>query len=698
MRLLFIFIALSISNSIFAVDPIINPATSQPANGATNGSCLNFAMEFDNVTEVKQGAGETYVKNMDGTTHDTIDVGTANVVINSPTTTVQVNLNTLMRPNTQYYINKDAGFVEETSSGDGSIGFTNNSTYTFTTGDGPNLSSSTPSNGATNVGVNDNLLLTFDTVVSTTAMAIFSGNAYLYDSSDTLIETVDLTGAQTTGSGTNTLTIDWTTTLDDDETYYVQIDDSVIGNQGSGTGCPFNGISNTTTLRFSTGSGVSAPTTTTTTSSSSGTQSPFEEQSVTEMVTQHNSISTQSLDTLLSPIDNRINLLIRSYESGQFIDRFQNNLEFKYDNKILNEILSLYNHPIIIASASAQNLIEQQKYRNNPDGSKTIFYNNLTDEEKALIDSLPTIETLAERELNLLSPVNRIIDPNNVLSKNKFTWVPWVSGNLNFGDKKISGQNFKTKSRSNYLTLGFDKIIKEQNMFVGFTGTFGKGHTKASNSSDRVESDIFGLSYYNIKILDDNFYIDSVIGFNKINLLNKKYYSSNNEYKSSRNVYQGLVSVAINHESKVSNWHVSPFFKIMAAYSEFRPFKEVNNENQTIRFNESKVDTITNSLGLKLNQTYTLSNSLITPFIQFEYEDNHNNFSDVSATYSNSNTLFTYDISDNQSFNRLISTLGFDYLNTNSTNINLNYKYAKDVESNIDASSHSVNFKLNKNF
>ena len=98
-------------------------------------------------------------------------------------------------------------------------------------------------------------------------------------------------------------------------------------------------------------------------------------------------------------------------------------------------------------------------------------------------------------------------------------------------------------------------------MFVGFTGTFGKGHTKATNSSDRVESEVFGLSYYNIKILDNNFYIDSVIGFNKINLLNKKHYSSDNEYKSSRNVYQGLVSVALNHESKLNNWHVSPFFK-----------------------------------------------------------------------------------------------------------------------------------------
>ena len=54
MRLLFVFIVLSISNSIFAVDPIINPATSQPANGSTNGACFNFpAMEFDN-TKVKQ--------------------------------------------------------------------------------------------------------------------------------------------------------------------------------------------------------------------------------------------------------------------------------------------------------------------------------------------------------------------------------------------------------------------------------------------------------------------------------------------------------------------------------------------------------------------------------------------------------------------------------------------------------------------
>ena len=43
----------------------------------------------------------------------------------------------------------------------------------------------------------------------------------------------------------------------------------------------------------------------------------------------------------------------------------------------------------------------------------------------------------------------------------------------------------------------------------------------------------------------------------------------------------------------------------MAAYSNL-DLLEVNNQNQTIRFNESKVDTITNSLGLKLNQTYTL--------------------------------------------------------------------------------------------
>ena len=54
-----------------------------------------------------------------------------------------------------------------------------------------------------------------------------SGNTYLYDSNFIPIKKVEpLTGAQTTGSGTNTLTVDWTT-MNDDETYYVEIDNSV---------------------------------------------------------------------------------------------------------------------------------------------------------------------------------------------------------------------------------------------------------------------------------------------------------------------------------------------------------------------------------------------------------------------------------------------------------------------------------------
>ena len=65
---------------------------------------------------------------------------------NSPTTTVQVNsqcqLNqTIKLPDTN--INKDAGFVEETSSGDYPLVLHNNSCTicSFTTGEGPNLNS-----------------------------------------------------------------------------------------------------------------------------------------------------------------------------------------------------------------------------------------------------------------------------------------------------------------------------------------------------------------------------------------------------------------------------------------------------------------------------------------------------------------------------------------------------------------------------
>ena len=81
----------------------------------------------------------------------------------------------------------------------------------FTTRSAPVLSSSTPVDNGASIALAQNLILTFDQVVNAS-----SGSIHLYkvDSPNVLIESIAANnGARVSGSGTNTITIDWSSNL-----------------------------------------------------------------------------------------------------------------------------------------------------------------------------------------------------------------------------------------------------------------------------------------------------------------------------------------------------------------------------------------------------------------------------------------------------------------------------------------------------
>ncbi|MDD5050805.1 MAG: Ig-like domain-containing protein [Candidatus Pacebacteria bacterium] len=114
----------------------------------------------------------------------------------------------------------------------------------------PVVISYSPANNATGVLANANLILTFDKVVTAG-----TGNIYLKQGGTT-IETIDVTSGQVTGSGTNIITINPTTTLSSQTTYTIQIDINAF-HDSFGNGYP--GISDNTTWSFTSADTV-APT------------------------------------------------------------------------------------------------------------------------------------------------------------------------------------------------------------------------------------------------------------------------------------------------------------------------------------------------------------------------------------------------------------------------------------------------------
>ncbi|MFT5208130.1 MAG: hypothetical protein ACI9CF_001899, partial [Candidatus Omnitrophota bacterium] len=109
----------------------------------------------------------------------------------------------------------------------------------------PTISTLSPADGETGVGIASNLVLTFDEAVD-----VESGNITIYDAADdSATATIAVTDGQVTGTGTTAITVNPTSDLIGGTSYYVQVAatgfDDAAGNS-------YAGIANTTTWNFST--------------------------------------------------------------------------------------------------------------------------------------------------------------------------------------------------------------------------------------------------------------------------------------------------------------------------------------------------------------------------------------------------------------------------------------------------------------
>jgi len=125
-------------------------------------------------------------------------------------------------------------------------GATNDKIYQYTLdGTDPTVSAFSPTDDATGVAIDSDLVLTFDEAVDAEAGNIVVKNT----ANGATVATVDVTGGQVSGSGTTEITIDLTADLAAGTQYYVQIDatvfDDVAGNS-------YAGISDTSTWSFTT--------------------------------------------------------------------------------------------------------------------------------------------------------------------------------------------------------------------------------------------------------------------------------------------------------------------------------------------------------------------------------------------------------------------------------------------------------------
>ncbi|MCF7844328.1 MAG: Ig-like domain-containing protein [Kiritimatiellales bacterium] len=230
-----------------STSPTINSIS--PIDGEVDVSLTeNLVIIFSEAVIPESGANNDIIikKTSDNSTVETIDVQSG-LVTGSGTTTITINPSSDLLSATSYYIQVGADAFDD-SSGNDFAGISDTTTWNFTTIDSeaPILSSTTPADNSTGSTLNANFILNFTENISKTG----TGAIQLRTSTGgLLVENITTTGSKVTGSGTSTITINPSTTLNSNTEYYITIDNMAFYDDA---GNNFAGISDATTWNFTT--------------------------------------------------------------------------------------------------------------------------------------------------------------------------------------------------------------------------------------------------------------------------------------------------------------------------------------------------------------------------------------------------------------------------------------------------------------
>ncbi|MBF0444305.1 MAG: DUF4347 domain-containing protein [Magnetococcales bacterium] len=216
----------------------------------------NLVFTFSSAVDVESG-NITIMKTSDSSVIETIDV-TSSQVTGSGTTTITVDPSVTLTMGSEYYILIDTTAFDDSAS-NSYAGITSTTAWSFTVvpdTTAPTLSSLSPTDDATDISRNANLVLTFSEAVD-----VESGNITIIKKSDkSTVETINITSSQVTGTGTTTITIDPSVTLEYGTQYYILVDGSAFDDSASNS---YTGISIANDWSFTTATDTIAPTVTT---------------------------------------------------------------------------------------------------------------------------------------------------------------------------------------------------------------------------------------------------------------------------------------------------------------------------------------------------------------------------------------------------------------------------------------------------
>ncbi|MDB4231805.1 BspA family leucine-rich repeat surface protein [Candidatus Pelagibacter sp.] len=292
----------------------------------------------------------------------------------------------------------------------------------------------------------------------------------------------------------------------------------------------------------------------------------------------------------------------------------------------------------------------------------------------------------------LTSLVKTISNSNTISPKLNLTklipdnWSPWSEGSISLS--KIKNNSSEIESQS--LAFGFDRKLNNNNL-LGFAIQYGQSDTDVGTNGTGIDSKNYNLSLYQTRPLNDDNFIEGLIGVGIIEKdLTRK--SGSNTLTGSRDGAQIFGSINYGKTIDKGDFNLTPIARVDLGYTELDAYTETGTD--ALSYDKQTVESGMVSLGLEFNDIINFSNSSFKPFGLVEYGLDFSNSSDVQMNYvSDTSTTYTYTQTVN-STHLLTSEVGFNYEALENLNIKTSYKRIQGNENeHIDTVKFAFKFK-----
>ncbi len=268
--------------------------------------------------------------------------------------------------------------------------------------------------------------------------------------------------------------------------------------------------------------------------------------------------------------------------------------------------------------------------------------------------------------------IEKIANALNTLKKekdrtyNSDDWFEWSEGRISFGKKDTNGAS----SRDIYsygFSIGADKIKKrDRDSMYGYVFQYTNDDVEIGGNGTNLNTDSYGLALYETKLRDNQFFTDSVIGFNLLHIDHQRV-TYGNTLKGDREGQQIYGSINFGKRLVEEEINYNSGIKLDLGYTKLKAFREKttvgNALTDSLIYKEQNIKTALATIGLLFD----------TANQQEEKTTNHHGRLEYVADFSPSSNAEFYYV-NNQSTN-------YEYKSNNKSSHNYRIGYGFDITS-----------------